>query len=119
TPDRKAQKRAEAATRQQSYARRKPLEERRSLLEREIETLDSERKTLEAWLATPLAYTEENRDTLKEKLARQGELTWQLARRETEWLDLCEELEKLETGSAGRCTPAPHTGAGGRKRKLT
>jgi len=100
TPDRKAQKRAEATTRQQSYARRKPLEDRRSLLEREIEALDGERKTLEAWLATPSAYTEENRDTLKEKLARQGELTWQLARRETEWLDLCEELQKLETGSA-------------------
>lgn len=100
TPDRKAQKRAQAATRQQSYVRRKPLEDRRSLLEREIETLDRERKTLEAWLATPLAYADENRDTLKERLARQGELTWQLARRETEWLDLCEELEKLEAGSA-------------------
>ena len=98
-PDRKAQKRAEAATRQQSYTRRKPLENRRGLLDHEIETLDSERKTLEAWLAAPVAYTDENRDTLKEKLARQGELTWQLARLEAEWLDVSEALEKLERGS--------------------
>ena len=98
-PDRKAQKRAEAATRQQSYTRRKPLENRRGLLDREIETLDSERKTLEAWLATPLAYAEENRDALKEKIARQGELTWQLARLESEWLEVSEALEKLERGS--------------------
>ena len=36
-----------------------------------------------------------NRDALKEKLARQGELTWQLARLETEWLDVSDALEKL------------------------
>ena len=100
TPDRKAQKRAEAATRQESYARRKPLENRRLLLEREMETFVSERKLLEAWLAEPSAYTEENRDTLRVKLARQQELTWQLARLETEWLDVSEALEKLELGSA-------------------
>jgi ATP-binding cassette subfamily F protein 3 len=99
--DRKAQRRAEATSRQESYARRKPLSDRRARLEREIEMLDAERKTLDAWLAAPLAYTEENRDTLKERLARQGELTWQLARLETEWLDVTEALEKLETGSAG------------------
>jgi ATP-binding cassette, subfamily F, member 3 len=93
--DRKAQKRAEAAVRQESYARRKPLNERRAELDREIETLDVERQTLDAWLAEPLAYAEENRDALKEKLARQGELTWQLARLETEWLEVTEALEKL------------------------
>src|SRR5439155_869237 len=87
-PDRKAQKRAEAESRQESYARRKPLNDRRLELEHEIETLALERKVLDAWLAAPLAYTEENRDALKEKLARQGELSWQLARLETEWLDV-------------------------------
>jgi len=96
--DRKAQKRAEAATRQESYARRKPLEDRRATLERDIESLASERKGLDAWLAAPLAYTDENRETLKEKLARQGELTWQLARLEAEWLEVSEALEKIATG---------------------
>jgi ATP-binding cassette subfamily F protein 3 len=95
TPDRKAQKRAEAATRQESYARRKPLTDKRARLEREMESLDAERKTLDAWLAAPEAYGEENREPLKDKLARQRELTWQLARLETEWLDVSEALEKL------------------------
>ena len=93
--DRKAQKRAEAASRQRELCARKPLTERRTRLEREMESLDIERKELDAWLAAPDAYSEENRDVLKEKLARQGELTWQLARLETEWLDVSEALEKL------------------------
>ena len=94
-PDRRAQKRAEAATRQESYARRKPLTERRSRLEREMESLEAERKALDAWLAAPEAYGEDNREALKDKVARQGELTWQLARLETEWLEVSEALEKL------------------------
>ncbi len=93
--DRKAQKRAEAAARQESYARRKPLDDRRAELEREMEAHNAERNALEAWLAAPSAYTNENRDALKEKLARQGELTWQLARLEAEWLDVSDALEKL------------------------
>jgi ATP-binding cassette, subfamily F, member 3 len=93
--DRKAQKRAEAAARQESYARRKPLDDRRAELERAMEAHNAERKALEAWLAAPSAYSNENRDALKEKLARQGELTWQLARLEAEWLDVSGALEKL------------------------
>jgi ATP-binding cassette subfamily F protein 3 len=95
TPDRRTQKRAEAAARQESYARRKPLADRRAELDREMEALTAERKMLDAWLAAPDAYAEENRDALKERLARQGELTWQLARLETEWLEVSDALEKL------------------------
>ena len=93
--DRKSQKRVEAAARQESYARRKPLADRRVQLEREIDGLDAERKVLDAWLAAPAAYADENRDVLKEKLSRQRELTWQLARLETEWLHVSDALEKL------------------------
>jgi len=95
TPDRRTQKRVEAAARQESYARRKPLADRRAQLDREMEALASERKLLDAWLAAPDAYSDENRDALKERLARQGELTWQLARLETEWLEVSDALEKL------------------------
>jgi hypothetical protein len=35
---------------------------------------------------------------LKEKVARQGDLTWQLARLEAEWLELSEALEGLAGG---------------------
>ena len=33
-------------------------------------------------------------EELKAKVARQGELTWQLARLETEWLEIAEALER-------------------------
>jgi ATP-binding cassette subfamily F protein 3 len=95
--DRKSQKRAEAAARQESYARRKPIADRQAGLERQIDGLDAERKDIDAWLASPAAYAEENRAALKERLARQGELVWQLARLETEWLEVSDALEKLGT----------------------
>ncbi len=96
--DRRAQKRAEAVARQESYARRKPLTDRLARLDREIAALDGERKTLEDWLASPAAYADEERDTLRERLARQGELMWQLARLEAEWLEVSETLEKMGAG---------------------
>ena len=56
--------------------------------------LDAERKEIEAWLASPEAYDEAGRDTLKSRVARQGDLAWQLARLEADWLDISEALEK-------------------------
>ena len=95
TVDRKAQKRAEAVARQESYARRKPLSDRLARLEHEIAPLDAERKELEGWLASPEAYADDQRDMLRERLARQGDVTWRLARLEAEWLEVSEALEKL------------------------
>ena len=95
TLDRKAQKRAEAQARQESYARRKPLSDRLARIEQAIAPLDAERKGLEAWLASPDAYTDDQRELLRERLTRQGEVTWQLARLEAEWLEVSEALEKL------------------------
>jgi len=96
--DRKAQKRAEAEARQQSYARRRPVAQRLAAVEAEIDALAGEKKTLEDWLALPDAYDAANRDLLKERLARQGDLVWQLARLEAEWLELSEALEGLAGG---------------------
>ncbi len=92
--DRKAQKRAEAEARQRAYAQKKPLLDQQAKVERAMDELGVERKALDDWLASPEAYTDANRDALKEKLARQGDVTWQLARLETEWLALSEALEK-------------------------
>jgi len=94
-PDRKAQRRAEALARQESYARRKPLADRLARLEEEMAALDAERRALEDWLASSAAYADDQRDLLREKLARQGDVTWRLARLETEWLEVSETLEKL------------------------
>ena len=48
-----------------------------------MSALTSEKDALDAWLASPAAYAEAAREELKAKVARQGELTWQLARLET------------------------------------
>ena len=60
-----------------------------------------EKADLDAWLASDAAYTAEAKDALKEKIARQGELAWQLARLESEWLDNAEALEKIAAQIAG------------------
>ena len=70
---------------------------RQAELEREMEALGIEKKTLDEWLASPDAYTEEAREGMKNALVRQGELTWTLARLEAEWLELAEKLEGQAT----------------------
>ena len=37
----------------------------------------------------------ENKERLKDSLARQGDLAWQLARDEADWLELHEALEQV------------------------
>jgi len=99
--DRRAQKRAEAQLRQRQYAKRKPYADRLAKLEREMGALDAERKEIDAWLASPDAYAEALKDTLKERLARQGDLRWRLARLEAEWLDLAAILENPGANASG------------------
>jgi ATP-binding cassette, subfamily F, member 3 len=93
--DRRAQKRDEALARQKRSDRRKPLVAKQAVLEREMETLGAEKRTLDAWLASPDAYTEEAKPQLVAALARQGDLTFTLARLESEWLELAEALEAI------------------------
>jgi ATP-binding cassette subfamily F protein 3 len=93
---RRAQRRAEAEERQRDYAKRKPYADRLAKLEQEIAALDAERRAVEDWLASPDAYADARKDELKERLARQGDLRWQLARLEAEWLEVAEILEKPE-----------------------
>ncbi|MGA8033576.1 MAG: ATP-binding cassette domain-containing protein, partial [Casimicrobiaceae bacterium] len=93
--DRRAQKRDEARARQKRSDQRKPLVAKQAVLEREMETLGAEKRTLDAWLASPDAYTEEAKPQLVAALARQGDLTFTLARLESEWLELAEALEAI------------------------
>jgi ATP-binding cassette subfamily F protein 3 len=78
---------------------RKPLADRLTRIEKEMEGIAAERQSIEAWLITPEAYGEEGKDALRETIARQGDLTWQLARLEAEWLEVSEALEKIGTGT--------------------
>jgi ATP-binding cassette subfamily F protein 3 len=91
--DRKAQRRAEAQARQRLADARKPFLARQAAIEKEMRAFTAEKEALEAWLGGEAAYADEHRDTLKAKVTRQGEVTWQLARLETEWLELAETME--------------------------
>ncbi len=93
--DRKAQKRAEAQERQRLADLRKPLLARQAKLERDMAAHNAEKAALDLWLASAAAYAEDAKDELKARLARQGELTWQLARLETDWLNAAKALEDL------------------------
>jgi ATP-binding cassette subfamily F protein 3 len=91
---RKTQKRAEAETRQRLSELRKPLQQKIERVEQRIELLSAEKRGLDEWLGTSEAYIEENKERLIASLARRGDLTWELARDETEWLELHEALER-------------------------
>jgi ATP-binding cassette subfamily F protein 3 len=93
--DRKAQKREEAAARQRLSDARRPIASRQAAIEKEMAGYNREKEQIDAWLAAPDAYTEAMKDELKSRVARQGEVNWQLARLETEWLELAEALEKI------------------------
>ena len=95
-PDRKAQKRTEAYERQRLAALRKPLQRKIADVEVQMQALDVEKRELEAWLASADAYEEGNKEQLLAMLERQGDLTWQLARAEEQWLELQRQLEQIE-----------------------
>ena len=95
-PDRRTQRRAEAAERQRLSDLRRPLQQRLASVEAEIALLSSEKQELEAWLATEDAYAEGSKENLVAALERQGDLTWQLARAESMWLELQSQLEEID-----------------------
>jgi ATP-binding cassette subfamily F protein 3 len=93
--DRRAQKRAEAKARQHASDRRKPLADKLARAEATLDELSREKRELDTWLALPDAYVDENKERLKETLARHADLCWELARVETQWLELQEALVRL------------------------
>ena len=93
--ERRAQKREEAEARQRLSDLRRPIQQKLERIERELEALSSEKRELDVWLAAPDAYLAENKERLKEALARHGDLGWQLARIEAQWLELHDALERV------------------------
>jgi ATP-binding cassette subfamily F protein 3 len=93
--ERRTQKRDEAAARQRRADARKPLLARQTALEQDLVRLGAEKAALDEWLASPDAYAEDAKERLVASLARQGELTWALARLEAQWLEVAEALERL------------------------
>jgi len=73
---------------------RKPLQQKIERVEQRIDLLSAEKRELDEWLGTSDAYIADNKERLIASLARQGDLAWQLARDEAEWLELHEALER-------------------------
>ena len=94
--DRKAQRRSEAEARQKRYAQRQPLERKLATIESTMDALLARKRGLEEWLAGEDAYSEANREKMKAALAEQGDFTWQLARLETEWLEIADALQSMD-----------------------
>jgi ATP-binding cassette subfamily F protein 3 len=104
--DRRVQKREEAELRQRRATERKPLVSRQAAIEKDLERLTAERNALDDWLSTSEAYADAAKDKLVTSLARQGELTWTLARLEAEWLELSHALDQL--GATSLSHPGVH-----------
>jgi len=96
-PDRRAQRRAEAQARQHASDLRKPVADKLARAETRLDELTREKRELDTWLASPDAYLEENKQRLKDALSRHADLGWELARVETQWLELQEALVRLRT----------------------
>jgi ATP-binding cassette subfamily F protein 3 len=96
--DRKQQRRLEAEARNRRFAQRKPLEQRAQALDREMARLGAEKTRLEALLADPKLYVDENRNRLKASLLDQSRINAGLRAAEDEWLELQAQLEALEGG---------------------
>ncbi len=62
-----------------------------------MEALDAEKTSSTPGSRSRMRTPRRNRATLSERIARQGEVTWQLARLETEWLEIAEALDRLDS----------------------
>ena len=89
---RKDKKRQEAEKRRQL----KPLTNKLTKLEKEMDKLAQKKQKLEAALAEPEIYEDNNKSQLKELLQQQIELLRALEETEEQWMAVSEELEAVE-----------------------
>ena len=89
---RKEKKRLQAEQRRQLQ----PLRNRVNTAEAALEKLHARQRQLEASLADPGLYSEENKDQLKVLLLEKTDVDGQCERMELEWLELFEQLEAVQ-----------------------
>jgi ATP-binding cassette subfamily F protein 3 len=96
-PDRRDQKRREAEARARQSAARKPIESRIKRLEELMAKLNARKSAIDARLADPVIYAEEQKEALKTLIVDQAFVARELAQLEAEWL---EQQQKLEQATA-------------------
>ena len=95
TTDRREQRRQQAEARQRLSAQRKPIEARIKRLEDLMTRAGKRKAELDAMLADPALYAEDDKDRLKALLFEQAALVKELEQLEAEWLTEHESLDAL------------------------
>jgi len=98
---RKDERRAEAQARQREAEAKKPFEKKLAAIEAELATLTREAQETEAWLASPEAYAQAERERLQEALKRRGDVQGRIARLEDDWLWAQAEMERAIAAARG------------------
>ncbi|MCP3722886.1 ATP-binding cassette domain-containing protein [Paraburkholderia sp. CNPSo 3272] len=93
--NRKEQRRQEAEQRQKVAHLKKPLQAKIGKIEKEMDALNSEKSTLDAFVADPASYEPQQKSRLTDAIRRQAEVASRLEALEAEWLDAHEELEQI------------------------
>jgi ATP-binding cassette subfamily F protein 3 len=93
--DPRTQKRKEAEERQARSAARKPLESRLKRLEEQMAKLGAKKAAIDARLADPAIYGDEQKDALKTLILDQAYAAREIESIEAEWLELQRQLEDL------------------------
>ena len=99
-PEIKRQQGQRRALRRKRAERRdalRPLRERRAALERDMERCGEELDELTTVLGNGATYELATPERINEMLARRGRLRKELAKAETDWLDVQERIEEAET----------------------
>jgi len=97
TPTRKDERRREAAERQARTAEKRPLVKKMALVEAELATLQAEQARIAGKLAGDAFYSGAPADEVAQALKEQTRLSREITKCEAAWLDLADQLEKLET----------------------
>ena len=90
--DRKAERQKAAQQRNQL----RPLKNKINKLEQQIAKLEQEKQAIEDKLAAPDIYDPNNKASLTELLQQQGNISAELEQQEMAWMELAEQLEKLQ-----------------------
>ncbi|MBB3256542.1 ATP-binding cassette subfamily F protein 3 [Paraburkholderia bannensis] len=93
--NRKEQRRQEAETRQRLGHLKKPLQQKIARIEKEMDALNTEKSTLDAFVADPASYEAAQKSKLTESIRRQAEVQSRLDALEADWLEAHEELEQI------------------------
>ncbi len=86
-------KRVDAEERQRLATVRRPMQKRIDSIEKELAKFTATRDSLDAWLASELAYAAAEASTLGDKTRQRGELAAKIALLEEEWMQKQEEMQ--------------------------